>query len=119
MPSILFPAKTDAEGARTFFTSKPTTAAAPAIAAPAKNLRRFKYKLFGVISDERMSSALLISIRTPPEIRATAPWRIWLIALALYFFTKWDARRGEKLQARQYCFACAECRGDPIPGLLG
>ena len=32
---------------------------------PARNLRRFRYRLLGVISDERMSSAFLISMRTP------------------------------------------------------
>src|SRR5215472_10711596 len=73
MPSILFPAKTEAEGATISFASKPTAAAAPAIATPAKNLRRFKYRLFGVISEERMSPAFLISIGTPPGSTRLCP----------------------------------------------
>src|SRR5215472_4441211 len=81
MPSILFPAKTEAEGATISLASKPAAKAAPARAAPAKNLRRFKYRLFGVIADERMSSALLISIGTPPRstrLRSPADLRIRL-----------------------------------------
>src|SRR5215472_8113267 len=38
---------------------------APAAPIPERNLRRFQYKSLGVISDERMSSACLISIDNP------------------------------------------------------
>src|SRR6266496_2319339 len=62
-PSILFPARTVIDGEIVSF--RPRAAAAPAIAAPARNLRRFRYRLFGVISEERMSSAFLISMGTP------------------------------------------------------
>src|ERR1700722_1502849 len=64
MPSILLPASTVVRG-ETISRPKPVAAAAPAIAAPARNLRRFRYRLLGVISDERMSCAFLICIRTP------------------------------------------------------
>src|ERR1700686_4159921 len=65
MPSILFPARAVVEGETTSRNPKPVTVAAPASAALARNLRRLRYKLLGVISEERMSSAFLISMRTP------------------------------------------------------
>jgi hypothetical protein len=42
----------------------PVAAAAPARAASARNLRRFRYKLYGVISDEGISAGFLISMKT-------------------------------------------------------
>src|SRR3984957_5252694 len=72
MPSILLPASTVVRGETISRSPKPAAAAAPATAAPARNLRRFRYRFLGVISDERMSCAFLISIRTPvlyPPIR--------------------------------------------------
>src|ERR1700726_771654 len=65
MPSILFPASAVVEGETTLRSPKPVAAAAPARAAPARNLRRLRHKLLGVISEERISSAFLISMRTP------------------------------------------------------
>src|SRR5450432_687647 len=65
MPSILFPASALNEGAINSRNPAPVAAATPAIAAPARNFRRFRYKLLGVISDERMSAAFLMSMRTP------------------------------------------------------
>src|SRR5271166_5436268 len=65
MPSILVPASTRVEGEMISRTPAPPAAAAPAIAIPARNLRRFRYRLLGVISDERISSAFLISIWNP------------------------------------------------------
>src|SRR5215472_311265 len=65
MPLILFPAKTLEEGKSVSLSPTPRTAEAPATAVPARNLRRFRYTLLGVISDDRMSSAILISMGTP------------------------------------------------------
>src|SRR5579864_4066027 len=65
MPSILLPASAVVAGEIISRSPKVVAAAAPAIAAPARNLRRSRYKLLGVISDGRMSSAFLMSIRTP------------------------------------------------------
>src|SRR5215469_1288635 len=118
MPSILFPAKTEAEGATIPFASKPTAAAAPAIAAPAKNLRRFKYRLFGVISEERMSSAFLISIGTPPRSTRLHPRRI-CAELCSLFFHQWDARNEEKLQTTRCRLEYAKCRDEPTRALPG
>src|SRR5215469_15627341 len=120
MPSILFPAKTEAEGATISFASKPTAAAAPAIATPAKNLRRFKYRLFGVISEERMSPAFLISIGTPPGSTRLRPRRICAEPCSL-FFHQWDARNEEKLQTMRYWLESAQGGAEPtrpLPGLL-
>src|ERR1700739_1665473 len=65
MPSILFPASAIDEGETISRKPKPEAAAAPAMAAPARNLRRLRYKLLGVISEERMSFAFLIIMTTP------------------------------------------------------
>src|ERR1700733_14910500 len=62
---ILFPARTVAVGLIVSRRPMPVAAAAPAIAALARNLRRLKYKLLGVISDERMSCVFLMSISNP------------------------------------------------------
>ncbi len=64
MPSILALACAMVEGNAKSRDRNPTTAAAPAMAVPARNLRRFKYKFFGVISDDGMSAAFLISMKT-------------------------------------------------------
>src|SRR5437588_5176163 len=64
MPLILLPART-VEGAITALSFSPVAAAAPASPAAARNWRRFRYSFFGVISDERMSSAFLISMKPP------------------------------------------------------
>src|SRR5580658_3663682 len=64
MPSILVPARAQVQGEIRSRSPAPVTAAAPASAAPARNLRRFRYKLLGVTSDERMSCAFLISMGT-------------------------------------------------------
>src|ERR1700733_3708166 len=63
MPSILASACTIVEGETNSPRLKPAIAAAPAAAAPARNFLRFRYKLFGVISDDRMSAGFLISMR--------------------------------------------------------
>src|SRR5579863_457726 len=72
MPSILFPASAVVDGETNSRRPKPVAAAAPEMAAPARNLRRFRYKLFGVISDERMTSPLLISMGPFFSIRSAA-----------------------------------------------
>src|SRR5437899_1148985 len=71
MPSILLPARTTVAGETISRRPTPTAAAAPATAAPARNLRRFKYAFFAVISDEAMSLAFLISMKPPPSPRNT------------------------------------------------
>jgi hypothetical protein len=65
MPLILFPASTVVEGLIASLSPMPVAAAAPAIAATARNFRRSTYKLLGVISEERMSSAFLINMGIP------------------------------------------------------
>src|ERR1700739_588519 len=62
IPSILFPACAITEGEIVSRRPRPIAAAAPVRAAPARNFRRLRYRFFGVISDERMSGAFLISI---------------------------------------------------------
>ena len=61
-PSILLPASAMADGETASLSTTPAVTTAPAIAASARNLRRFRYWLFGVTSDQRMSSAFLISM---------------------------------------------------------
>ena len=63
MPSILALACATTDGEASSCIPTPATAAAPAIAAPARNFRRFRYRSFGVISDEWMSDVFLISMR--------------------------------------------------------
>src|SRR5271167_966278 len=64
MPSILLLACAAKEGETSSPSFVPTTAAAPAKAAPTRNLRRFKYKLWDVISDDGMSAALRNSMES-------------------------------------------------------
>src|SRR6266567_1695578 len=66
MPSILAFAWAIVDGEDNLLIAEPPNAAAPAIAVPARNLRRFKYRLLEVISDERISAAFLISIERFP-----------------------------------------------------
>ena len=64
MPSIFVLACATDEGEA--ISCRPTpaaTAAAPASAVPARNFRRFRYRLFGVISEDGISAAFLISMR--------------------------------------------------------
>ena len=63
-------ANTVTEGAIVRFRPIPIAAAAPAMAASARNLRRFRYSFRGVISDDFMSSDFLISMGTPMSVRA-------------------------------------------------
>src|SRR5437763_10181478 len=64
-----FGASSGAASARdtTFGSSLPAASAAPAAVAPARNLRRFRYRSFGVISDDgiSLSLSLRISIALP------------------------------------------------------
>src|SRR5271169_5994419 len=72
MPSILFPARAVVEGDTISRRPTPAATAAPASAVLARNWRRFRYRLRGVISDERMSSAFLISMLEPRPLYASA-----------------------------------------------
>jgi hypothetical protein len=64
MPSILALAWATDEGEASSCNPTPAaTAAAPASAVPARNFRRFRYRLFGVISEDGMSSAFFINMR--------------------------------------------------------
>src|SRR5438874_5019794 len=55
-----------ASARKTVFGSRlPAASAAPAAVAPTRNLRRFRYKSFGVISDDGISLSLRISIALP------------------------------------------------------
>src|SRR5579863_4986821 len=74
MPSILLSACTVVEGETNSRRLTPAIAAAPA--APARNLRRFRYKLFGVISDDGISAGFLINMERPYSkcTRVTRPW---------------------------------------------
>src|SRR5271157_16398 len=72
MPSILVPAKAVNDGETISRSPAPLAAAAPATAIPARNFRRFRYRLLGVISDERMSSAFLISTLNPHPLLWTS-----------------------------------------------
>src|SRR5579863_1315535 len=77
MPSILLPASATVVGSITCRRRVPAAMAALVIAAPARNLRRFRYRFLGVISDERMSAIFLISIRCPClYVRRFRPTRI-------------------------------------------
>src|ERR1700689_2077979 len=73
MPSILLPASATVEGETSSRRPAPVATAAPASAALARNLRRFRYRLWGVISDEGMSADFLINIGTPNYIYAHPP----------------------------------------------
>src|SRR5580658_11052088 len=76
MPSILASACTVVEGETNSRRLVPAIPAAPTAAAPARNARRFKYKLFGVISDDGISAGFLISMGRPYSkcTRITRPW---------------------------------------------
>src|SRR5271170_4248667 len=76
MPSILASAYTAVEGETNSRRLVPAIAAALAAAAPARNVRRFKYKLFGVISDDGISHGFLINMERPYSkcTRITRPW---------------------------------------------
>src|SRR5438105_5716909 len=62
-----FAASSGAASARNtvFGSSLPAASAAPAAVAPTRNLRRFRYKSFGVISDDEISLSLRINIALP------------------------------------------------------
>src|SRR5262245_33720971 len=62
IPSIFVFAPATRDGEASSRRPTPDKAAAPATAALARNFLRFRYKLFGVISDDLMSGAFLISI---------------------------------------------------------
>src|ERR1700722_7829759 len=64
MPSILTLASAVVAGEPSSRKPTPTAAAAPASAVPARNLRRSKYRPFGVISDDAMSADFLINMKT-------------------------------------------------------
>src|SRR5690242_20889606 len=70
MPSILLLPSAAAviDGEANSCKPIPAAAAAPAIAVPARNLRRFRYRLFGVISEDGISGAFLISIKKSPAV---------------------------------------------------
>src|ERR1700693_2047356 len=68
MPSIFALASAVVEGEPSSRKPTPTAAAAPASAVPARNFRRFKYRPFGVISDEGMSADFLINIKNRPQL---------------------------------------------------
>src|ERR1700689_4273012 len=97
MPSILFPASAVVEGETISCRPKPVAAAAPAMAAPARNLRRFRYKLLGVISDERMTVAVLINMEALVSIRSATDGS----ALSLFsIFHPIGRAPGEKVSER-------------------
>src|ERR1700748_1969900 len=67
-PSILVLACATDGGAPVSGNPPPATpAAAPAKLAPVRNVRRFRYSLFGVISEDGISAAFLISMWEAPE----------------------------------------------------
>src|SRR5438067_12668039 len=57
---------TFSDGETTSLIQPVINAAAPAAAAPAMNLRRFRSTLLGVISEEEVSAGFLISIDSGP-----------------------------------------------------
>src|SRR5579862_3900610 len=63
MPSILPSARAVMGGAMTLLKRKPAIADAPASAVPARNFLRFRYRLFGVISDEAVFPDFLINMK--------------------------------------------------------
>src|ERR1700733_4241047 len=77
IPSILALAPTAIEGVTQSPSLTPARAAAPARAVPARNLRRFKYKLLGVISDDRTSAGFLINMGTSSP-QCTGPTARWI-----------------------------------------
>src|SRR5436309_10728385 len=84
IPAILFPANAVTRGEIVSRNSRPMAAAPAATAAPARNLRRFKYKLLGVISEERISSAFLISMKLLRLWRTEAPGRVGFPLFSTY-----------------------------------
>src|SRR5271154_1656605 len=76
MPSILALACAVIGGDTT--SRRPTPAAAAANAAPPRNFRRVKYKLFGVISDQGISTGFLISIKTSLLYKCTGITSLWI-----------------------------------------
>src|SRR5580692_7787854 len=77
MPSILASAYTAVEEETNSRRLTPAIAAALAATAPARNVRRFKYKLFGVISDDGISTGFLISMERPCS-KCTRIVRRWI-----------------------------------------